>query len=249
MQLSDLIESLQFENEITENWSILGPEAGEFASKLKVKLSPDSAIAHRDGVLLAGALSAQVEPQSWLVQVTEQMKTGAVLVAIDWQSDGLLNHGPELERRFKKGKLQRLLRERGFGLVDLLDDQPMYYVIRAQKGPTPPNPHAHEFVEVAGLDELPKNAMKKIQLFGQNIIVANTGKEIVAFAQKCPHANGSLDEGILRGRNIACPLHGYMWNVRSGEPIEPADEDILPCYRVKAEDGRVFVALAPPERK
>ena len=251
MQLSDLIEVSNFEQEITHNWSIFGPEAGVFVSKLGIKLAPysETNISNLDGLLLAGTLSSRLDPQEWLVQVTEQMKTGAVLIIIDWQSDGLLNYGPELERRFKKGRLQRLLRVSGFGRVDLLDDHPLYYIIRAQKGPAAPNPHAHEFVDVAGLDEVPKNAMKKVQLFGQNIIVANTGKEIVAFAQKCPHTSGPLDKGILRGRNVACPLHGYIWNVCSGEPIEPPDEDILPRYRVKidADGGRIFVALASPE--
>jgi nitrite reductase/ring-hydroxylating ferredoxin subunit len=33
--------------------------------------------------------------------------------------------------------------------------------------------------------------------------------------------------------------------VCTGEPIEPADEDILPRYPVKVEHGHIWVALAP----
>jgi nitrite reductase/ring-hydroxylating ferredoxin subunit len=103
-------------------------------------------------------------------------------------------------------------------------------------------------VTVASLAELPKNAMKVVDVFGQTIIVANTGREIVAIARACPHENSPLDKGLLRGRNIVCPLHAYIWNVHTGEPVEPADEDTLRRYPVKIDqdEGQIFVAVAAP---
>jgi nitrite reductase/ring-hydroxylating ferredoxin subunit len=90
--------------------------------------------------------------------------------------------------------------------------------------------------------------MKLVELFGQKVVVANTGKEIVAFGAACPHADGPLHEGRLRGRNIVCPLHAYIWNVYTGEPVEPAQEDILQRYPVRVDPvrGQVWVALAEP---
>jgi nitrite reductase/ring-hydroxylating ferredoxin subunit len=90
--------------------------------------------------------------------------------------------------------------------------------------------------------------MKLVEVLGQKVVVANTGKEIVAFAAACPHAEGPLHEGRLRGRNIVCPLHAYIWNVRTGEPVEPAQEDTLRRYtvRVDPERGQVWVALVEP---
>jgi nitrite reductase/ring-hydroxylating ferredoxin subunit len=122
----------------------------------------------------------------------------------------------------------------------------VYYILQAVKeAPAPPS-HPGEFVTVATLAELPKNSMKPVELFGHLIIVANTGREIVAFAQTCPHAGTSLGRGKLRGQTIICPLHYYMWNVCTGEPIEPADEDMLPLYpvRVDAHNGTIQVALS-----
>ena len=87
--------------------------------------------------------------------------------------------------------------------------------------------------------------MKLVEVFGNRLVIANTGQEIVAFAQKCPHGNGPFDKGILRGRNVVCPLHGYIWNVCSGKPVMPEDEDTLPRYvtRLDRESGQVLVAL------
>jgi hypothetical protein len=39
-----------------------------------------------------------------------------------------------------------------------------------------------------------------------------------------------------------------MWNVCTGEPVEPADEDLLRRYsvRVDSKQNRILVALVPP---
>ena len=168
------------------------------------------------------------------------------MIVIDWQADGPLDYGPDLNQRFKRGKLSRVLREAGFGVVETLKSHPAYYIVRAVKGPPPAVPHAGEFVPVATLDELPKNAMKAVELFGREVIVANTGKEIIALDRACPHAGSPLDKGLLRGRHIVCRLHAYMWNIKTGEPVQPDDEDTLHLYPVKIdkEQAQILVALA-----
>lgn len=246
-----LIEFIKpFPNPINpdETWSAVGPEAETFWSKFvpNGQLQPFSQdnLSHLNGLLMIGALSTTPEPESRLARIVNLMPENSTLLVIDWQDDGPLNYGPDLDDRFKKGYLRRLLRESGFGVVETIVHHPLYYIVKAIKGPPPPIPHAGEFVDVAGLDELPKNAMKPVEIFGHRIIVANTGKEIVAFAQICPHANGDFHQGLLRGRNVVCPIHAYIWNVRTGEPVEPANEDILRRYPVRVESGRVFVAPA-----
>lgn len=248
MNLAQIVTNLNIQTQPGQCWAVLGPEAEAFGVKLHPAQLFDQLDPDLDGLLLARVLSSQVEAASWLEQVVTSLKDEAVLVVIDWQYEGPPNYGPDLEWRFKRGKLCRLLRESGFGLVETLDSQPVYYVVRAVKGPLSPRPHAGEFVVVAELGELSKNAMKRVELFGHKIIVANTGKEIVAFARACPHDNAPLDKGILRGRNIVCPSHAYIWNVHTGAPVEPADEDILPRYPVKvdADRGQILVALEAP---
>jgi toluene monooxygenase system ferredoxin subunit len=252
MNLSELITTLPIQPQPDQCWAVLGPEASAFAAKLRLagvrpaNLQPGSTdiLPELDGLLLAGALSAEVNAVTWLQQTVEPLKKGALLVVVEWQSDGPLDVGPELERRFKRGKLCRLLRGLGFGMVRIVQSQPLYYLVGAVKAPPAPQPHAGEFVTVATLDELPKNGMKQVELFGQPIIVANTGREIVAFAATCPHASTPLYKGKLRGRQIICALHFYMWNVCTGEPVDPDDEDILPTYPVKVDIERGWVQVA-----
>lgn len=249
MNLADLVTIIPTESGL--HWAVLGPEAEAFATKLA--LGPEEILPGADfispklqGLLLTGALSAEAEATTWLDQLLAALPERARLVVIEWQGDGPLDVGPDLERRFKRGRLCRHLRQAGFSQIEVPVNHPLYYIVQAVNQPPAPLPHAGEFVPVATIAELPKNGMKLVEVFGRAIIVANTGREIVAFAQACPHAGTSLLRGKLKGRMIICPLHYYMWNISSGEPIEPADEDILPLYpvRVNSTTGVIQVALS-----
>jgi nitrite reductase/ring-hydroxylating ferredoxin subunit len=251
LNLADLVEFIPIEIKAGSRWSAVGPEA----VALQAKMEPEGVdwlnfgeelVPSLDGLLLAGALSERAEAQTWLEGLIGLMGEGAMLLVVEWQDDGLLTYGPDLSLRFKKGRLRRFLREHGFGRVETIEQQPLHYLVSAVKGPAPAEPGG--WVEVASLDELPKNGMKLVELFGQKVVVANTGKEIVAFDPICPHAGGLLPAGRLRGRNILCPLHAYIWNVYTGEPVEPAQEDTLRRYPVRVDPGRgrVWVALVEP---
>ncbi len=249
MNLVDLITTLPIEPDL--RWAVLGSEAEAFASKFAFEqkdiLPSANFISPKlQGLLIAGALSAEADAAVWLDQLLAALPKQATLLVIDWQGDGPLDVGPDLERRFKRGRLCRQLREAGFSQIELLINHPLYYLVQAVKRAPAPPPHAGEFVPVATVAELPKNGMKQVEIFGRPMIVANTGREIVAFAQACPHADASLFRGKLKGRMIFCPLHYYLWNVNSGEPIEPADEDTLPLYpvRVDSATGVIYVALS-----
>lgn len=251
MKLTNFVNHLPLQLPPGQQWAVLGPEAAEFEAKLRdvvgqvVSLTYQSeAASELDGLLLAGALSVAAEPVAWLQKIIAPLKAGARLLVVDWQADGPLDEGPELDQRFNRGKLRRLLREAGFGMVSQVVSHSRYYLVEAVKQPPRPPLHAGEFVTVATLAELPKNGLKQVELFGQPVLVANTGREIVAFAQACPHAGNSLARGKLRGRYIVCPVHFYMWNVFTGEPEQPVDEDILPTYLVKVDEAQGLVQVA-----
>lgn len=252
MRLSQLVTRLEIAAQPGQRWLVVGPEADIFAGRLQVTSAEPvfhqnqvslAAEPAYDGLLLAGALSTGTQTLAWLESLLAAIKTGASLVVVDWQADGRLDFGPDLEYRVKQGRVRRMLRTASFSQIQVMVDHPLYYAVRAIKAAPRPVPHAGEFVAVATVAELPRNTMKEVEIFGQKVVIANTGQEIVAFAGACPHAGQPLHGGKLRGRKVICPRHGYIWNVCTGEPIEPADEDILPRYPVRVEGGQVWVAL------
>jgi nitrite reductase/ring-hydroxylating ferredoxin subunit len=248
MQLIDTIPPFSLKTTPAEQWLISGPAAWQWANLFGLTSPVESMQPGLAGILLAEVLSNRDDAATWLEQWLPTLDLGTRLVIIEWQADGPLEPGPSLERRFKRGRLCRLLREAGFGAIETLVNQTLGYIVQAYKEPIsnqPPPPG--EFIEVASLDELPKNAMKVVEVFDQTVIVANTGKEIVAFAQQCPHAEGRLNEGRLRGANVMCPVHYYIWNVQSGRPVEPTDEDILPRYPVRIDETTRKILIAPTD--
>ncbi len=243
-QLIDFITTLDLNLAPTERWAILGPQAERLRRHIQPGAFQTTLSPPLDGLLLVEALSAHPEPLSWLAQTIAGLQAGSRLIIVDWQADGSLEHGPPLASRVKRGSLCRWLRENGFAQADTLRYQGRYYAVQASKGPAPLPTHAGEWVEVAHRDELPKNGMTAVEVFDQAVVIANTGRDIVAFARHCPHAEGDLARGRLRGRNILCPVHYYIWNVQTGEPVEPADEDILPIYKTQVDKaGRIWVKL------
>jgi len=61
------------------------------------------------------------------------------------------------------------------------------------------------YVKVGRLGEFPAGRLKKVQLGGEYVLVANVGGKIYAISNTCTHRGGPLDEGELKGNIVTCP--------------------------------------------
>ena len=66
--------------------------------------------------------------------------------------------------------------------------------------------------------------------------------ELFATDDICPHAYALLSTGFLEEYVIECPLHGAMFDVRSGRCQTSTYKDVR-SYAVEVRDGEVFVDL------
>ncbi len=66
--------------------------------------------------------------------------------------------------------------------------------------------------------------------------------EVFALHDKCPHKGGPLSQGLVHGRRVTCPLHGWNIGLDDGEAVAP-DEGRCGKLQVKLSDGEVFLAL------
>ncbi len=55
-----------------------------------------------------------------------------------------------------------------------------------------------------------------------DVCVALVDGEPLAIEDACNHAGASLAEGGREGDCITCPMHGYIFSLRTGELIAPA---------------------------
>ncbi len=93
------------------------------------------------------------------------------------------------------------------------------------------------FRKVANTDDIRPGKMKRVEIDGHPLLIANVDGNYYVVDDTCTHEDASLSTGSLKGDLIKCPLHGSRFNVRTGVVLEePAEED-LKTYTV-ATDGR-----------
>jgi nitrite reductase/ring-hydroxylating ferredoxin subunit len=96
---------------------------------------------------------------------------------------------------------------------------------------------------VASLDEVPAGRPKLVALDGTRIVLARVGENVYAFGDVCSHRGGPLSEGKLNGHRLACPWHGWMYDVRTGQCLFPGRGAGVPVYPVRTDAGEIFVEL------
>ncbi|HZM35803.1 MAG TPA: non-heme iron oxygenase ferredoxin subunit [Burkholderiales bacterium] len=99
------------------------------------------------------------------------------------------------------------------------------------------------FVEVAKAGELREGTMRRCDVLGRRILLANVGGRLYAVDDTCTHEEASLSTGALKGELVKCPLHNSRFSVRTGEALEEPAEEPLRTYPVREEGGRVLVGL------
>ncbi len=97
------------------------------------------------------------------------------------------------------------------------------------------------FVKVADLSELrPGTGTLVVGPFDKPIALFNVAGQLFAINHVCPHRGGPLAEGTLTGSVVACPWHGWTFDVRTGLPDHPGGHSVA-AYEVKVEGTSVYV--------
>lgn len=97
---------------------------------------------------------------------------------------------------------------------------------------------------VCAVSEIPENHLRKFDIDGVELIVANPGEGIRVFPPFCPHMREPLHvSGMLEGGVLTCSKHLWQWNLNDGTQTGLAEVDLL-MYETKEEDGELLVDLA-----
>ncbi|WP_420547503.1 non-heme iron oxygenase ferredoxin subunit [Curvivirga sp.] len=78
---------------------------------------------------------------------------------------------------------------------------------------------------------------------GHVYAIYNTEEGFFATDGMCTHEVQSLDEGLVVGKVIECPLHGGRFDIPTGKALSaPACVD-LKTYQLKIEDDKIYIGL------
>jgi len=69
-----------------------------------------------------------------------------------------------------------------------------------------------------------------LEIAGRRLAVGRTARGFFALDDRCPHAGGSLGEGLVDGESLVCPIHGYAYDTATGEGLDDgAEVRAYPC--------------------
>ncbi len=78
------------------------------------------------------------------------------------------------------------------------------------------------------------------------VLLAHVGDEVLATGATCTHYGGALDQGLLEGDTVRCPLHHACFSLRTGEAISAPAFDPITCWQVERKGERYIVRKPAP---
>jgi len=99
------------------------------------------------------------------------------------------------------------------------------------------------WVDIGGTDEFSKTPLKHVTAKNRELAVSFKDEKFGAVSNACNHVGGPLGDGRLDGDYIVCPWHNWKFHRCSGLGEPGFEEDRVPAYPIKIENGRVLVNL------
>ena len=98
-------------------------------------------------------------------------------------------------------------------------------------------------VRAASLEAMPTGQPTLVDVSGTRVVLARVGDAVYACGDTCAHEGGPLSEGRLTGTRLACPWHGWLYDVRTGQCVFPRRGASVPSYRTRLDGDAVWVDL------
>ena len=108
-----------------------------------------------------------------------------------------------------------------------------------------PRADTHEregWVAVGRPEDLGDGGRKLVTLGPLQIAVFRVEGRFFAVDNRCPHRGGPLIRGHIEGFAIRCPMHGWRFDLRTGESERPAG---VKTYAIKAEGHLLYLRVDP----
>tara|TARA_R110000824_G_C15184206_1_gene674091 strand:- start:479 stop:823 length:345 start_codon:yes stop_codon:yes gene_type:complete len=102
-----------------------------------------------------------------------------------------------------------------------------------------------KWIDIGPVEQLPALGSRTLPVQGgQEIAIFRTATgSIHALANKCPHKNGPLSQGMVHDTSVTCPLHNWRISLLTGEALGE-DKGCVLVIPVKIDAGRIYIERA-----
>jgi multimeric flavodoxin WrbA/nitrite reductase/ring-hydroxylating ferredoxin subunit len=107
-----------------------------------------------------------------------------------------------------------------------------------------------DWIDIGAADDLKKTPLQPITAKNTRIAVSFVGGEFGVVSNSCNHVGGPLGDGrIDEAGYIQCPWHGWKFHRCTGLGEPGFEDDKVPAFPVKVDNGRVLVDIANPTKR
>lgn len=96
-------------------------------------------------------------------------------------------------------------------------------------------------IRLCDVAEVASGEAIKVETHGLVLAVFNLGGSFHVTDDACTHGPGSLSEGFVDGDCVECNFHQGVFNIKTGEVVQPPCIIPVKTYPVTVEDGAVFI--------
>lgn len=95
----------------------------------------------------------------------------------------------------------------------------------------------------ARVSELQDGQMKAVEVGEQKILLGRNEGKYYAVACFCTHFGAPLDQGYLQGDRVVCPWHHAVFDLQSGDLLEPPALEALTKFEVQVRGDDVMILV------
>ena len=99
------------------------------------------------------------------------------------------------------------------------------------------------FVKVAEAQNLSEGQGKIFNVGGKHIALFNIEGTYYAIDDTCTHKGGPLSEGKVRGSTVTCPWHGAIFDLVTGEVVQPPAQVGVFRYNVRVVGNDIEIEI------
>jgi nitrite reductase/ring-hydroxylating ferredoxin subunit len=98
-------------------------------------------------------------------------------------------------------------------------------------------------IALCRIDEVAAGTALRVEAGGLTVAVFNLDGTFHVTDDACTHGPGSLSEGFIDGETVECNFHQGVFNICTGEVVQPPCIVPVKTYPTSVEDGVVYIEV------
>ncbi len=99
------------------------------------------------------------------------------------------------------------------------------------------------FLKVGRTGDLAPGQSKLVEVRGKRIALFNVAGTYYAIDDECTHEGGPLSEGEFTGTRVTCPWHAAVFDLTTGDALEPPAPMAVTRYDVRVSGGDIEIEI------